>query len=449
MVLKMKRYTLTALATALPVKLSALPAKLSAKLPVRLAAVMLSSVLLVGCPKPTPPPPPPVPAERVLLMYDNIGSDFADDVKEAGAAVADGALGKEERVVVFHRKYSIPERAETASVVYELVADKTAEEGFSRKMLKQYGPNENDDLSPEVIASVVGDARRLVPADHYGLAFGSHGKGWMPSIYGNQVMRYGIGDKLQEHSYPELWGERENPLTRYLESERGEKIDNSEFVNALDEWSWDFILLDDCFMASVESLYDMRTLADYIIASPAEIYIDGFPYDRVVGSVFSDWSESGFMRTGFEYVDHYRHSVPDFPYGTVAVVKTAELDALALAVKNLRMSGFRDDLNPDTDNIQSYEGFRNGHVFYDLDHYLECGTLNPGLLSVFRSQLEKTVVFADHTDRFYSNFGYRIQHDITHYSGLSVFVPWSGNGNTAILDSPYRQTEWYKFVYGE
>jgi hypothetical protein len=70
----------------------------------------------------------------------------------------------------------------------------------------------------------------------------------------------------------------------------------------------------------------------------------------------------------------------------------------------------------------------------------------PAEYNAFKAQLEKTVIFKDHTDRFYSDFGFGGYYSITHYSGLNVFIPWS---TTSPFIPDYQQTEWYKAVYAE
>jgi hypothetical protein len=407
-----------------------------------LTAALAAVLLLSGCGEEKPiTPPGPGPAERVLLMYDNIGSWFDDDVDEAGEAVAAGALDNDERVIVY-------ERMSSGNVVYELVRDDKVSMGFNKKELKKYAQGENSSLDRETIARVVGDIRTAIPADHYGLAFGSHGMGWVPASSTVQISRRGgSSTTASEHPFAELWAERENPLTRYFASDTRQRLDVAEFADALDEWEWDFILLDDCFMASVEALYEMRTLADYIIASPTEIMSNGFPYDRVVNTIFDDWSETGFKEVGREFVEAYRSGeMGATRSATVAVVKMTVFDALAESVRRLNLN-----LNELTsvDGIQYYEGMiRPGHVFFDLDDYL--GTIRKNIVpteyNAFKAQLERTVIFADHTDRFYSDFGLNQSHPVTHYSGLNVFIPWS---QTASLIPYYQQTEWHKAVYAQ
>lgn len=405
----------------------------------RYLVIMVAAAALAGCTWDTLEPPEPVPAERVLLMYDNLGDWFDADVVEAGKAVAAGALDGAERVVVYDRIGSGDE-------IYELVRDGSA--NYKKETLKKYATGENSSLDSETIARIVGDVRTLLPADHYGFAFGSHGLGWIPKSNKVPISRYsGVGAASGgEHPFAELWAERQNPLTRYF-SGYG-KLDVSEFVDGLNGFEWDFIILDDCFMSGVEPLYEMRTLADYIIASPTEIYMDGFPYGRVVRTVFSDWSETGFKQVGADFVDHYTNDVHKFPYGTIAVVKMAEMESLAVAVRrlNLRIS----ELAPSVEGIQYYEGIGSpGHLFFDFDDYLNTtkAASMPAEYNIVKAQLARTVVYSGHTAKFYTDaFRYKGDVAIDHYSGLDVFIPYALT--TSLFDA-YRQTEWYKAVYAD
>jgi hypothetical protein len=411
----------------------------------------VAAIVATGCSWDPLEPPGAVPAERVFLMYDNINGDssrpFSGNVEAAGAAVAAGALGPEERVVVFQRRYYSSSEGEMRSVIYELVKDSSQSGGFRREMLKIYGAGVNDALTREVMEAVVADIRTAVPAAHYGFAFGSHGKGWIPKSSRVPISRSGLkAGEGHGHPFAELLTVPENPLTRFFNG-YGQNLDVSEFVDALDGWEWDFVLLDDCFMASVEALYEMRTLADYIIASPTEIMMEGFPYGRVVETVFGDWSEEGFKNVGREFVEYYRAKTDGYDSATVAVVKMAGMDALAGAVRglNLRIA----ELMPSVEGIQYYEGIINpGHVFFDLEDYLgriRKDTYVAGY-NAFVAQLGKTVLYSGHTDRFYSNYGWKQSIPVTHCCGLNVFIPYS---KTTSLIADYTQTEWYKAVYAE
>lgn len=404
---------------------------------------------LAGCNKEPIPPPCPVPAERVFLMYDNINNDgssrpFTANVNAAGMAVAAGALDPDERVVVY-------ERMSSGNVVYELVRDSSAKNGYSKKDRIKYAAGEFSSLDvAETIAVVVGDIRALFPENPaWGLTFGSHGTGWLPEDASLKVR----SSVASDDPFAPLWRVRENSLTRYF-CGYGQNLDVSEFIDALDgnetdKWEWDFIILDDCFMAGIEVFYQMRTLADYIIASPTEIMIDGFPYDRVVESVFSDWTEAGFVQVGAEYVDYYS-GLSSYPYGTVAVIRTDQLGALAASVRAIRLDGYR---NPDASAaaaMQTYEGLTT-HVFYDFDQYIDYWAQNRSLYEQFAVQLDRTVLYKGHTDCFptmYPSGYYLTPLPITtsHYSGVNAFIPTTA---TDKLTPFWERTEWYKAVYAE
>ncbi len=411
-------------------------------------------ILLTGCEQPKPQPNPVDDDPKVFIMYDNIDNyydkPFTANVNAAGKAVAAGTLIEGQRVVVFHRLSG-------GNVIYELVRDKSKKEGFSKKELKKYAPGVNNEFSKETVAAVVGDIRRdLAPANHYGFAFGSHGKGWIPKINPVGLRRYGAPSSSDPLA--PLWAERENPLTRYL-SGYGRTMDIQEFADALDgeegnRWEWDFILFDDCFMACVEALYEIRDLAHYFIASPTEIMMAGFPYDRVVSVLFNDWTNYAGVADAF--VEAYRTGKmePGYPHATIAVVKADELEALAATVRNIARSGLWTDVDPTVTPIQFYEGLRT-HVFFDFNDYIRHGiSPDSDQYKAFAVQLLKTVVFADHTDEFFTAMSAGpvpatdgpLPIDSDSYSGLNVFIPYPG---TLSLMPNYRQTEWYKDVYAE
>ncbi len=404
----------------------------------RFSFLAIGALFLAGCVRGDSPGPRQVdPDPKVFIMYDNIERGwFARDVAEAGMAVASDMLKVGQRVVVF-------QKISSGNEIYELVPDSKSVEGFSKKVLKKYKSGEMDLLNRETIAEVVGFIRDNIEANHYGFAFGSHGMGWVPKDYnGGYMRRIAMEVSGEEDPFAPLWYDREGFTTRFL-SGYGQKIDVSEFADALDEWKWDFILFDDCFMASIEAQYEMRHLAEYFIASPTEIMGDGFAYDDVVKRLFTDWDDLEGVAKGF--VDFYRIRGS---YATISVVKTSEIEDLAASVRDIVNSELWMDVDPSQTPIQSYEEYLR-HIFYDLDDFLRNG-ISPESeqYRAFVTQMAETVVFSGHTDNFYSHLisSNGTVLPITHFSGLNVFIPWSG---TAPLMPYYEETEWYKAVYAD
>lgn len=371
------------------------------------------------------PLPPVVDGDpKTFIMYGNIDEpEYTDNIMALGRAVASGALVEGQRIVVYHEEWE-------GNAVFELVRDGSRQPGFRADTLKRYKRGEVKTLDPDDMRRIITDMRGFAPANHYGLAFGAHGNGWL--LKNSGVSRLA--------GYKELWERPKNPLTRSRFFQGGgQNMDVSEFVEAVGDMEWDFLLLDVCLMSSIEALWDMRGVADYIIASPTETLLEGFPYERVANILFDDWNDlAGVARA---YVDHYRN-LSD-PYATVAIIRTSELQGLAQAVRDIRLDGCN-DVDPYASNIQYYEG-RTNHVFWDLDHYMRHWAQNPVLYGAFLDQLEKTVVFSDHTDYFVSAWGSGL-FKIDHYSGISAFIP---TARTEKLMPDYRNTGWYRAVFAD
>lgn len=409
--------------------------------------LLLLAILFTACQKERHIPRPIDPEGRVLLMYDNINDHpyrpFDTNVAAAGRAVAAGALEKQnQRVIVYQRGWRGDDRSgEGRNTIYELVRDRNAVAGYKTKVLRQYAVGEYDNLRPATINAVVTDVRELAPAMHYGIAFGSHGLGWVPKDNTVHIARRRAGD--ESGSFDFLWEPPgETDRTRFLAG-YSEKLDVLEFRGALDDWDWDFILLDDCFMASVESLYDLRTLADYIISSPTEIMLEGFPYDRVVSALFEGWEsnvENALIGVAQGFVDYYENKTLE-SYATISLVRTSGLEMLDGAVRAIYSdTRFNPALDPVAAELQYYEGLRApGHIFWDLDDYLQAASTSGELLAEFRVQLARTVVWAGHTDAYYSDYDGGA-HAVTHFSGLSTFIDYPA---AALLMPAYRDTEWY------
>ncbi len=70
----------------------------------------------------------------------------------------------------------------------------------------------------------------------------------------------------------------------------GRSIDITNFAAAVKAQNYrpDYLLFDACFMANIETLYDLRECTDYVIAAPCEIMAQGFPYERAMPWFFTD-----------------------------------------------------------------------------------------------------------------------------------------------------------------
>ncbi len=400
----------------------------------RLLAILCVVVLMAAC-EPVnvtiTPPKPPVygpedTVENVLCAYfmgsNNLSQALLRNIEQMEIAVAEGALN-DSRILVFIDRY-------VGSSIYELV-DKGGE--CSRTMLKNY--NDIDCTDPEVMRTVLTDMKNLAPARHYGFVFGGHATGWvldsLDILEKNSATILWAGDESHtalptEHHglWMKRYGEDREWKTRALGYDNGAGsknagMDVAELADALAVLYPDFVLFDACFMASVEALWELRTVTDYCIASPIEIMSQGFPYTPIVHSLFDNWTDLAAVCK--KYIDSYQNS--SMPNAAVSLVDMAHLDDVAAAVADVVESA-RDVERAWLDNVDSlqyYEGLTS-HVFYDLAHTIERVATDPEALSRFEEAMERAVLWEGHTEWGYSDFC-RGEFALKRSSGLSVYIP--------------------------
>jgi hypothetical protein len=393
---------------------------------------------------------PPAVDTKTLILYGNIGQQyFKANVEAAGKAIASGTLGEGYRVLVCDEILG-EGNAISKNVIYELVADESSKKGFTRDtLIVHQGADVRQTLDPADMRFLLGEMRALTPESvSFGLALGTHGRGWLPKNYDDRTMIKMRSGKSAAGPFAVLWEHSEEPKTRYLGhtiSGHDYRIDTYDFAAAMGDLHWDFILMDVCLMGNIESLYDMREIADYFIVSPAEVLIEGFPYQRIVSTLFADgadWDDPALFETvAHEYIEYYDES--SLPCATVSVIDASQLEGLAEAVRDVRLGGF----NPIDDEllgtIQSFEGM-SVHVFYDFDEYMSLWAQDPASYDRFKEQLAQTVIYKESTDFFYSDLGSKGKYPIDHYSGMTAFVDAP---DTDYFTYFYKQTAWYKAVW--
>lgn len=345
------------------------------------------------------------------------------------------------------------------------------------KTLKTY-PRQTS-TTPEVMKMVMEDVRRLVPSRSYGLVMSGHGTGWYPKPisgvgYESQRVAPQAGTEGQAFSF--LWSEM--PETRHMgydyaltadgswsRKEESSYISSSEIVEGLSPIHFDYIIFDACFMSSVEFLYDMRHSADYIVASPVEIYYVGLPYVEIVRSLMSH--TSNIFRLGEIAMDVYTR---DKEFSSreslaLAMVDCSKLEALADATAAVCASAGAEDClvlvesrlqkvdeeSPYWEGVQPLDRMEPAG-FHDLEDFVCALTDSEELEDRFLAALDDAVVWSCHTEDIYSMdiFGgggdieYKVGGELD-LCGMNTYVPLREAPQTL---SYYLQTAWAKKIYG-
>lgn len=241
------------------------------------------------------------PCERSVLVYlladNSLGRDGYDrqNLAEMIQAAADGRLGSN-RLIIYH---------DDSKADSPMLKEVTAK---GLKILKVYD-NTLSSTSADRMNEAIADFKEVAPAERYGLVFWSHATGWP---FANLPVEGGIT--------PQWVGE-----------DRGKYMDITDLHSVLRGKDFDYIYFDCCFMASVEALYEIREVADYFVASAAELPAEGMPYYEALPYLMAkDADLVAAARTTFA---KYNALSGSSQTSTISVIKSEGLDALAEATK--------------------------------------------------------------------------------------------------------------------
>lgn len=390
---------------------------------------LLSVLLLLSCEEGSKAPQKPEgPAPQALLFYfvgSSLNYYFTQNINAVKTALIESkGVNKDSRIAVFRRSSNKVDW-EIVEIIYNVKNGMIREE-----VLRTY-------IDPDLsnMSGVLQDMTTLVPAQRYGAVFGGHGSGWLPknesltkSVAGAEGYISPFGEKPAEGAH----------TTRYF-GESGCMFEISEIADAIlsTNKTFEYIIFDDCFMANIETLYDMRHAAKYIIASPCEIMGPGFPYNTVIPQLFTEGGTS-YNLQGVCQAFHEFYSDYNIPSGCVSMTITSELDNMAEVARELFAGELREY---DVNSLQVYEGLSQ-HVFYDMMQFIEMVSADDALIEKFRTQFNKT--FPEEcrlrTKGYYSTYN-NMMNEIDYYSGITTSEP------SAKFSEEIQQTEWYKATH--
>ena len=403
-------------------------------------AAVLALLPLASCRK-NPAVPGEVRPARTVLVYMAVDNDLSGETAGKREALRQG------RISFSGGELLVYEDSKSGARLLRIAPDGNI------GSVAEYG-SENS-ASPAVFGRVLRDVMARYPAGSYGLIFFSHGSGWLPA------------GRLQNPSRASLSGQGE-PVraassaqgTRSLgwDDGAGEEMPDgaahaemelSEFAAAIPDGTLDFIVFESCLMAGVEVAYALRDKTGYMLASSAEIVSPGFTpvYPSALRYLFdtSRGVEESLAAFGAAYMSHVDRLPGDYRSATLSLVAMQEMDLLAARTREL-LAGFthRPDIISGLqyfDRPGSYGDSPAVARYFDLGEWARrIGTQER--YAVFGEQLERTVVWKAHTERFLpSQNGFGIRN----HSGLTTYAE---RPELPALNGYYRMTAWYRAVYG-
>lgn len=279
------------------------------------------------------------------------------------------------------------------------------------KILKQYSPSNSANY--ETFHSVIQEVANTYISQSYGLIVFSHASGWLPA-----------------HTYD---------FSRSIIIDKNDEMELEDFAKAIPDNLFDFIVFEACNMAGIEVAYELKDKTRYILASVAPILTPGFTYiykDNV--KYLFDSPETGLKKFAESYMEYFQANNGVFRSATVSLIKTQELDNLAITVKKIYQTT---DKKNSVEHLQTYDDSLEGpYYFFDFEEYYSM-LANDELKMQLTEQLSKTIIFKAATDSYSVNGGTVPIHS---YSGLSTYVEQE---QFQQLNSAYSRLQWYRNIH--
>lgn len=306
--------------------------------------------------------------------------------------------------------------------------------GIVHNTIAQY--NTSACISASGITGMLNDVKKHTKATTFAMIIGSHGCGWTAI---DDWQHYPYNAKPWRNMTGKQQPHTNYPLTRFIGSVSAPEygIDIATLSKGITDAgiTMQYILLDNCYMANIETAYELRHATRHIIASTSEVMSIGMPYSMM-------WHQLSAVTPDYDAIVsayHTFYSSYSYPYGTLSAIDCSALDELALTMRSInRAYTFDETLR---DSIQILGGFE-PTLFYDLGDYVD--KLCPDVLlnQQFDSQLNKVVSSAKATARIYSYlYAYSGPKyiPVKKYSGITTSAP----SRNAVATKGLPKTQWH------
>ncbi len=338
---------------------------------------------------------------RVLLVYMGGDNNLSGENVRKIEALRLACRRPGERVLIYSDERGRPPR------LLEITPAGNGE-GVVRQV-RAYA--ESNSASAMVLAEVLETVRCDYPASSYGMIVFSHASGWLPEgrllnpTFGKQ--RSVIIDGLHE-------------------------MELVDFAAAIPDGMFNFIVFETCFMGGVETMYELRHKAAYIVASSTEMLSPGLlpVYGDIFPLLFQP--EADLQGVAQRYFAYYNAREGDDRSATIAVVRTDGLDELAEAAA----TALTETMTGDVGDIQHFDRYAY-RLFFDFgDAYAR--VLDKEAFGRLQRQLDHCILYKAATPSFIPGQG---GFTITHFSGLSTYIE---QPEFPSLNEQYRRLAWYQ-----
>ena len=365
---------------------------------------------LVSCNNHNDFPKPETFCQQTVLIFmpwaDNLQSAFNRNIRMIEYAIRQhhGLYGQ--RLVVF--RSNSPTEASLVEIIY-------GRDSCYHDTLKYY--HDFRPMTVDGVAQVISDCRRKAPsiAKRYGLIMGCHGSGWLTVENWNRAPRRVIGGTNSK-----------------------DQMDIADFAEGIARTGtkMEFICFDDCYMAGIETAYELRNVTTWLVGSTSEIMAYGLPYETIFHSLTAIPPDYASVMQGF-YSFYTKYG--NYPYGTFAAIDCREVETTAMIMRDIN-SQYTFDLSQLKD-VQRLDGFA-PTIFFDMGDYIDKLCTDETLSEQMRAQLERLVPYKVHTGAFFSVVNHAAT-PIETFSGITISDP----SQNPMAVAGIEETGWWKATH--
>lgn len=296
------------------------------------------------------------------------------------------------------------------------------------------------------ITQILNDVQSNAFALNYAMIIGCHGCGW---TYKDDWVNYPYRSK-QRHYSPD----NAMPMAKSANGMAARPYPTTRFYGSVSDGNYatdipvlaegirgagmkmQYILFDDCYMANVETAYELKDVTNFLIGSTSEVMSEGMPYKTMWASLAS--ATPSYANAVSAFNTFYSNFA--VPCGTISAIDCRKLDRLAEQMRMINQNNtLADSL---VDSLQVLDGF-NVPIFYDMGDYVAHLCKNTDILNDFNATLTQAIKASAHTDSIYSYLYTMVGPQyikVNHFSGLTISDP----SRSSVAIKGREKTAWWK-----
>lgn len=394
-----------------------------------------------------PSPSPEVEGERTVLVYmaaqnslgrQNTHLSDSTEIMNGRSGIPDGG-----RLLLFIDDATCPR-------LYRIERD------APRPKLIHAWPTDVNSTDPAVLTEVLRRTKADSPSKEYGIVMWSHADGWLPATteaHDEAPLR--TSPRLRPFSFGIDSGENGNM------SDNGTQMSIDDMSAAIKEAGIHcrYIFFDACLMQNLETAYELREVADHIVASPISTPAAGAYYTHLIPHGLFSADPADIARTYLADVQDASLSSMYSDFGlAISCLQTDRLTRLAALLREaLPHSTVAGHTSPDLSGVLNYQAYSSRYYYrpHNYDALQAFRQILPSSsLPPIQSVLDEAVTFHGATRQFWIGPGYNTFQTVDlaadNYRAVSLFVPQAVYTDHASLtphgdlNEAFRTTAWYQ-----